>query len=323
MMSDKRKTIYLIIVFLFLIIVFVVLLKIRESHFEQASGSAAQDTVSMQDGNDVADTLSDFDNNSVTETVTVENDNTVSEDEAEQNIPGDVWKAAFEIYEKKCDAEATVEEVKPLLTGIAESEAELDADLKATEALFSYWDAANEKDFVNSEIPDDLPDDNSLCIVILGYSLSPYGEVRDELMTRLDSGIEVAKEYPNAYILVTGGGTALLAPTLKEADKMAEYLTEKGIDPSRIIVENASLSTSENAVYSERLLRTGYPEIKDIIIVTSDYHVPMACHIFEGWFIMVNSDLRVISNYACNPHNPTVFRTKDQVYWMEELLYFL
>ena len=33
-----------------------------------------------------------------------------------------------------------------------------------------------------------------------------------------------------------------------EADKMAEYLIQNGIDPSRIIVENESLSTSENAV---------------------------------------------------------------------------
>ena len=78
--------------------------------------------------------------------------------------------------------------------------------------LFSYCDRTNEKDFVNSESPEGLPDDDSLCIVILGYSLSPYGEVRDELMTRLDAGIEVAEKYPNAYILVTGGGTALREP---------------------------------------------------------------------------------------------------------------
>ena len=241
-----------------------------------------------------------------------------------RNISADIWRNAFEIYKKSCNAGETVEEIKSELSAAAESEEELNADLQAMEELFSYWDKVNEDDFVNTEdIQNGLPGDNSLCIVILGYSLSPYGEVRDELMCRLDAGIEVAEKYPNAYVLVTGGGTALLAPTVKEADKMAEYLIENGIDPSRIIVENNSLSTSENAVYSERILRDEYPEIRDLFLVSSDYHIPMACQIFEGWFIMRNSDLEVISNYACHPGNPVTFKIRDQVYWMEELLYFL
>ena len=323
MMSDKRKTLYLIILLSVLIIVFVILLAIREAHFEPAGEAVSQDTVTVQDENDTSDTetvtVADADMESLQE----EDEITIPEEETVQNIPGDVWKAAFDIYEKKCNCTDTIEAVSPQLEIIAKSDAELKADIRAMEELFTYWDKANEKDFVNvGELKDNLPNDDSLCIVILGYSLSPYGEVRDELMCRLDAGIEAAEKYPNAYILVTGGGTALLAPSVKEADKMAEYLIENGIDRSRIIVENNSLSTSENAVYSERLLRSNHPEINKLFIVTSDYHVPMACAIFEGWFIMKDSDLRVISNYACDPGNPVTFKIKDQVYWMEELLYF-
>ena len=323
MMSDKRKTLYLIILLSVLIIVFVILLAIREAHFEPAGEAVSQDTVTVQDENDTSDTetvtVADADMESLQE----EDEITIPEEETVQNIPGDVWKAAFDIYEKKCNCTDTIEAVSPQLEIIAKSDAELKADIRAMEELFTYWDKANEKDFVNvGELKDNLPNDDSLCIVILGYSLSPYGEVRDELMCRLDAGIEAAEKYPNAYILVTGGGTALLAPSVKEADKMAEYLIENGIDRSRIIVENNSLSTSENAVYSERLLRSDHPEINKLFIVTSDYHVPMACAIFEGWFIMKDSDLRVISNYACDPGNPVTFKIKDQVYWMEELLYF-
>jgi vancomycin permeability regulator SanA/competence protein ComGC len=322
-MSDKRKTLYLIILLSVLIIVFVILLAIRKAHFEPAGEAASQDTVTVQDENDTYDTetvtVADADMESLQE----EDEITIPEEEAVQNIPGDVWKSAFEIYEKKCNCMDTIEEVSSQLYEIAENDAELGADILAMEEVFSYWDRANEKDYVNDDLIDNLPNVDSLCIVILGYSLSPKGEVRDELKMRLDAGIEAAERYPNAYILVTGGGTALLAPTVKEADKMAEYLIDNGIDPSRIIIENNSLSTSENAVYSEILLRNEYPEINKIFIVTSDYHVPMACAIFEGWFIMKGSNLRVISNYACDPGNPTVFRIKDQVYWMKELLYFL
>ena len=323
MISDKRKTIYLII--LLLICTGILLILMMKKDADQASlaeQSTEEITISQVDSS-AADNTIVTDSNQPIESSDEQNEIEDPDEVILQNIPGDIWKAAFDIYEKKKNAAETIEAITPQLIEIAENEAELNADLAAMEAFFSYWDKANEKDFVNlGALKDDLPNDNSLCIVILGYSLSPSGEVKDELMCRLDAGIEAAEKYPNAYILVTGGGTALYAPSVKEADKMAEYLIEHGIDQSRIIVENNSLSTSENAVYSERILRNEYPEIRDLFIVTSDYHVPMACSIFEGWFIMKNSNLRVISNYACDPGSLVTFKIKDQVYWMKELLFF-
>ena len=326
MMSDKRKTIYLIIFILVLTGILVILLIKKEADYVPAEEPAVSYAVNSPDEGPASDlvseAVSDTGNDADVDSPDEEIEADAPAEPVVQNIPGDVWKSAFEIYEKKCNCMDTIEEVSSQLYEIAENDAELGADILAMEEVFSYWDRANEKNFVNSDLKDNLPDVDSLCIVILGYSLSPQGEVRDELKMRLDAGIEAAERYPNAYILVTGGGTALLAPSVKEADKMAEYLIDNGIDPSRIIIENNSLSTSENAVYSEILLRNEYPEINKLFIVTSDYHVPMACAIFEGWFIMKGSNLRVISNYACDPGNPTVFRIKDQVYWMKELLYF-
>lgn len=323
MISDKRKTIYLIILLSVCIVILLILMMNMGVDQTPHAEPVAQDEVIMQDDSPVADSNVVEGSNQVIEPL----DEPIASEESDevvlQDVPGDVWKAAFDTYEKKHNAAETVEAVMPQITAHSENETELNANLAAMESFFSYWDKANEKDFVNmGELTDDLPDDNSLCIVILGFSLSPSGEVKDELLCRLDAGIEAAEKYPNAYILVTGGGTALMAPSVKEADKMAEYLIEKGIDPSRIIVENESLSTSENAVYSERIIRNNYPEIRDIFIVTSDYHVPMACSIFNGWFIMMNSDLKVISNYACDPGSLVTFKIKDQVYWMKELLYF-
>jgi uncharacterized SAM-binding protein YcdF (DUF218 family) len=321
MKSDKRKIIYPIILLSVCIVILLMLMMKKEADQDSSAEPEVQDDVIIQEDLSITDNDIVIGNDQSVETVDEQICNEDMYEEILQDIPGDIWESAFDIYEKKCNAAETIDAVLPQITEFAENEAELDADLAAMESFFSYWDKANEKDFVNiGEMKDDLPNDNSLCIVILGFSLSPSGEVRDELMCRLDAGIEAAEKYPNAYILVTGGGTALLAPSVKEADKMAEYLIEKGIDSSRIIVENESLSTSENAVYSEGIIRNKYPEISDILIVTSDYHVPMACSIFEGWFIMMNSDLRVISNYACAPGSPVTFKVKDQVYWMKELL---
>ncbi|MBO4908244.1 MAG: YdcF family protein [Lachnospiraceae bacterium] len=323
MISDKRKTIYLIILLSACIVILLILMMNMGVDQTPHAEPVAQDEVIMQDDSPVADSNVVEGSNQGIEPLGEPIASEESDEVVLQDVPGDVWKAAFDTYEKKHNAAEIIEAVMPQITEHSENEAELNANLSAMESFFSYWDKANEKDFVNmGELTDDLPDDNSLCIVILGFSLSPSGEVKDELLCRLDAGIEAAEKYPNAYILVTGGGTALMAPSVKEADKMAEYLIEKGIDPSRIIVENESLSTSENAVYSERIIRNNYPEIRDIFIVTSDYHVPMACSIFNGWFIMMNSDLKVISNYACDPGSLVTFKIKDQVYWMKELLYF-
>ena len=302
------------------IIIVIAVVKTRPDETAAADGAPTDDavvTVSGQGGADIP----------VQPSLPADQSDNVdasAEPEVTADISAETWKEAIDIYEKKQSADAVTEAIRPVITETAENDRIFSADMEAIEAVFSYWDLANENGFVNNDIlPDGLPDDNSLCIVILGYSLQPAGEMKDELKLRLDAGLEAAAKYPNAYVLVTGGGTALLAPMIKEADQMADYLLNNGLDPSRLIVENNSLSTSENAVLSDRLLRSQYPEVSYIAIVTSDYHVPMACEVFESWFIMSGSDLRVIANSACHPGNPTVFRIRDQVYWTKELLPFL
>ncbi len=236
-----------------------------------------------------------------------------------------LWNAAVDIYGRHADSKAAYEEMTSFLEEQGEDAGGTDTAFgEEFRRLFEYWDETDTESFVNQNgLPDGLPDDDSLCIVILGYALYPDGKMRDELILRLDEGLAAARKYPNAYVLVTGGGTAMGAPMIKEADRMADYLKDKGLEPSRIIVEDNSMTTAENAVLSEMILKTSYPQVEEIAIVTSDYHVPLGCQIFQGWFIMTGSKLKVVSNSACHPGNPTVFKLKDQVFWMEELTHYL
>jgi len=71
-------------------------------------------------------------------------------------------------------------------------------------------------------------------------------------------------------VVVTGGGQ--LAPGMRD------FLVQYGVPPSAILVENASTSTRENAIYTARLLR-GAPGIK--VLVTSDYHMYRAIRTFR------------------------------------------
>ena len=71
-------------------------------------------------------------------------------------------------------------------------------------------------------LPDGLPLDDSLCIVIMGYGLNPDGSMQPELIGRLETALACAVRYPNAYVLCTGGGTAKRCPEATEAGRMGE-----------------------------------------------------------------------------------------------------
>ncbi len=163
-------------------------------------------------------------------------------------------------------------------------------DAKQGEAwglIMDYWSWVNTEMVVNREVlPDGLPNDNSLCITVLGFQLNPDGTMQDELVGRLQVALASAKKYPNAYVACTGGGTAKENPDATEADQMAAWLIEQGLEPERIIVENQSKSTVQNAQFTYAILRKDYPEIASLALVTSDYHIPRGCVLYNSQLIL-------------------------------------
>ena len=148
------------------------------------------------------------------------------------------------------------------------------AQAECWRSIMNYWSQARQEDFLNPGcLPDGLPDDNSLCIVVLGYALQSDGSMQGELLGRLKVALASAEKYPNAYILCTGGGTASNNRAVTEAGQMAAWLKRQGIDAGRIITEEKSMSTVQNATFSYKILRDQYPEVQHLAIVTSDYHV--------------------------------------------------
>ena len=151
---------------------------------------------------------------------------------------------------------------------------------------------------VNSELPDDLPDDDSLCLVGLGFQLNPDGTMREELIERLKVMLAASEKYPRALIVCTGGGTAADDPSATEAGRMAEWLKAQGVDSSRLIVEDRSLTTAQNAIYTFDLLAEKYPRVRQIAIVSSDYHIATGTLLFGAEAILRDIDTTVVSNAA-------------------------
>lgn len=161
--------------------------------------------------------------------------------------------------------------------------------------IMDLWDAPVS---VNDQLPDGLPDDDSLCLVALGFQLNPDGTMREELVERLKVLKAASEQYPRALIVCTGGGTAADDPSATEAGRMAEWLESQGVDPSRIIVEDHSLTTAQNAIYTFDILNEQYPQVRQIAIISSDYHIATGTLLFGAEAILRSSDIEVVCNAA-------------------------
>ena len=63
---------------------------------------------------------------------------------------------------------------------------------------------------------------------------------------------------------------------------MAEWLRNRGLSPERIVVEDRSLTTAQNAIYSLDILENQYPQVSQLAIVSSDYHIATGTLLFDA-----------------------------------------
>lgn len=166
-------------------------------------------------------------------------------------------------------------------------------------SILDCWKEATSQMSVDyGPLPDGLEEGDALCLIVLGFQLYPDGSMREELIHRLEIALESAKKYPKSYILCTGGGTAE-ASNATEAQAMARWLEKQGIEKERIIVENRSLTTTQNAILSYRILSDEYPQVTQAAIISSDYHLPWAVLLFQTQFILGEHPITLVSSAAC------------------------
>lgn len=184
--------------------------------------------------------------------------------------------------------------INSLLQGMARLD---DNQSKKWRDIMNTWQWVDQKlELCYDILPDGLPEDDSLGIVIMGFGLNPDGSIREELYRRLQVGLASAQKYPNAYVIVTGGPTAVYNDST-EAGMMKLWLEEQGIDDSRIISEPRSLSTAENALFVHKILTEDYPHINSIAVITSNYHI------YRSYL-----DFAVVSAFYADEANPPAWQ---------------
>lgn len=103
-------------------------------------------------------------------------------------------------------------------------------------------------------------------IIVLGAQVRESGPSA-ALKYRLDEAVEYLEDNPKTICIVSGGQGA--NEPYSEAEGMAQYLKEQGIDASRIVLEDKSLNTEQNMKYSKALIKDG----ASVGIITNDFHL--------------------------------------------------
>ena len=162
-----------------------------------------------------------------------------------------------------------------------------------------YWNYANNELEVNVDrLPDDLPNDDTMALTVLGFELNDDGTMQDELIGRLTVALACAEQYPNAYVICTGGGTASENPEATESGRMAQWLVDNGIAENRVLVGDRSLTTAQDAIYTFELLKEKCPQVKELAIISSDYHIATGMLLFGAEAVLTEEPLTVVSNAA-------------------------
>jgi uncharacterized SAM-binding protein YcdF (DUF218 family) len=122
-------------------------------------------------------------------------------------------------------------------------------------------------------------------IVVLGGAIddrasAARGEtIFDEGGERIIQAVILAKRYPQARIVYTGGSASLTGEISTEALEARNLMASLGVAPERVTIEDKSRNTDENARFTAAIV---HPQPSERwLVVTSAFHMPRAMGVFE------------------------------------------
>jgi uncharacterized SAM-binding protein YcdF (DUF218 family) len=130
-------------------------------------------------------------------------------------------------------------------------------------------------------------------IAVLGGAVDPKTSARRGIPSlnadaeRMTEFVRLAKLYPRARLLFSGGSSSLTVdPARSEAGVARLFFRRQGLDIRRVTFEARSRDTYENALFSKRLVRPSPGEVWLLVATAED--VPRIVGIFHklGWPIL-------------------------------------
>ena len=119
-------------------------------------------------------------------------------------------------------------------------------------------------------------------VVVLAHLMDRKGALGEESIARIQAALEQDKNSKFDYIITTGWNYRKDS-RLMIGEVMAENLVGSyGVHQSRIIIDTNSRDTVGDAFFIRRRLREF--SVREIMVVTSDYHVKRTSLIFQKFF---------------------------------------
>lgn len=121
---------------------------------------------------------------------------------------------------------------------------------------------------------------------------------------KLDAFLELVKRYPHARHVFTGGSITLIHGRDTEADVVRRIFARLGVDTTRIVWEDRSRNTWENATFSHAMLK---PEAGQTwLLITAARHMPRAVGTFRkaGWTGIVPFPVDFATDYELGEFEP-------------------
>lgn len=141
------------------------------------------------------------------------------------------------------------------------------------------------------EKPEDLPNTIHGIIVLGGmfdgHLSNETGEIAaNNSIERMICFTDLAKKYPRARKVFSGGSGDISHPDAAEAPIARNYLRSAGIDEESVFYDMDSRNTYENAEFSKELMNP--TEKQNWVLITSAYHMPRSVGIFKqaGWNVI-------------------------------------
>jgi uncharacterized SAM-binding protein YcdF (DUF218 family) len=102
---------------------------------------------------------------------------------------------------------------------------------------------------------------------------------------RLTEAVGLARRFPDARVVFSGGSGIVARQDLKEAEVARTFFAQMGVDPARLTFESQSRNTYENAVFTRD--QVGPKPGERWLLVTSATHMPraMGCFRAAGWTV--------------------------------------